>query len=133
MTVAALVGLLVYAVSAWRNVSVWRGDPVARPDAWQVKTLLILGLACVIAWLAVIQFGTSFALSQARYYFPVVNAAALLAMLGLRTLLPSRVRPAGQGLFVGGLIALNVVIMTIYVLPFTFTVGDSFVNWTWGG
>jgi 4-amino-4-deoxy-L-arabinose transferase-like glycosyltransferase len=133
VTVAALVGLLVYAVSAWRNVSVWRGDPVARPDAWQVKTLLILGLACVIAWLAVIQFGTSFALSQARYYFPVVNAAALLAMLGLRTLLPSRVRPAGQGLFVGGLIALNVVIMTNYVLPFTFTVGDSFVNWTRGG
>ncbi len=87
----------------------------------------------MIAWLAVIEFGTSFALSQARYFFPVVNAAALLAMLGLRTLIPARFRPAGQGLFVGGLIALNVVIMTIYVLPFTFTVADPFVNWTWGG
>lgn len=133
VTVAALLGLIVYAVSAWRNTSLWRWDPAPRPEDWQVKTLVVLVLTCMVAWLAVIQFGTSFALSQARYYFPVVNAAALLAMLGLRTLIPGRMRSAGQGIFVGGLIALNVVIMAAYVLPFTVTVGDPFVNWTWGG
>ena len=133
VTIAAMVGLVVYAIAAWRNLPHWRRDAVTRPAAWQAKALAVLGLACVVAYLAVIEFGTSFALSQARYFFPVVNAAALLAMLGLRTLLPSRIRPAGQGLFVGGLIALNVVIMTAYVLPFTVTVGDPFVNWSWGG
>ena len=133
VTFVALAGLIAYAVSAWRKVPLWRGGAEPRPEAWQVKALVVLALACVVAYLAVVQFGTSFALSQARYFFPVVNAAALLTMLGLRTLLPSKIRPAGQGLFVGGLIALNIVIMTAYVLPFTVTVGDPFVNWSWGG
>lgn len=133
VTIAALLGLLVYGIAAWRNAPLWRGEAIARPQGWQAKSLAILALACALAYLAVIEFGTSFALSQARYFFPVVNAAALLAMLGLRTLVPTKFRAAGQGVFVGGLIALNIVIMTTYVLPFTVTVGDSLVNWTWGG
>jgi len=72
-------------------------------------------------------------LSQARYYFPAVNAAALLLMLGLRTLLPGQARPAAQGVVFGALVLLNIVIMTGYVLPFTVTVGEPVVNWTWGG
>lgn len=133
VTAVAAIGLVVYAIAAWRNAPLWRGEATARPEVWQGKSLVILALACVLAYLAVVEFGTSFALSQARYFFPVVNAAALLAMLGLRTLVPTRLRPAGQGVLVGGLIALNVVIMTAYVLPFTVTVGDPLVNWTWGG
>lgn len=133
VTIAALLGLLVYGIAAWRNAPLWRGEGIARPKGWQAKSLAILALACALAYLAVVEFGTSFALSQARYFFPVVNAAALLAMLGLRTLVPTKFRAAGQGVFVGGLIALNIVIMTTYVLPFTVTVGDSLVNWTWGG
>jgi 4-amino-4-deoxy-L-arabinose transferase-like glycosyltransferase len=133
MTVAALAGLLIYAIAAWRDAPLWRGEAIARPQEWQAKALVVLALACVMAYLAVIEFGTSFALAQARYFFPVVNAAALLAMLGLRTLVPTRFRQAGQGVFVGGLIALNIVIMTAYVLPFTVTVGDPLMNWTWGG
>ena len=133
VTIAAFVGLVVYAVASWRTPPLWRGEAIARPEKWQATAIIVLVLACALAYLAVIQFGTSFALAQARYFFPVVNAAALLAMLGLRTLIPTRLRPAGQGVFVGGLIALNIVIMTAYVLPFTVTVGDQFVNWTWGG
>jgi hypothetical protein len=90
-------------------------------------------VACVVAYLAVIQFGTTFALSQARYYFPIVNAAALLVMLGLRTLIPLRARPIGQGLIVAALIALNVTIVTAYVLPFTVTFGEPFLTWRFGG
>lgn len=133
VTAVAIIGLIVYAVATWRNAPLWRGEFVPQPTPWQARSLVVLALACALGYLAVIEFGTSFALSQARYYFPLVNAAALLAMLGLRTLIPTKFRAAGQGVFVGGLIALNIVIMTAYVLPFTVTVGDPFVNWTWGG
>jgi hypothetical protein len=132
VTVGAAVGLLLYAVAAWRGEPLWRGMAVARPRVWQGKALFILACACAIAYLAVVQFGTSFALSQARYFFPVVNAAALLAMLGLRTLIPLRLRPTGQGVVFGGLVLLNIVIMSWYVLPFTTTVEQPVVTWTWG-
>ena len=98
--IVAGVGLVIYAVTAGRELAIFRGDAVASPAGWQRKSLALLVLACVLAYLAVIQFGTQFALSQARYYFPVVNAASLLTMLGLRTLIPRQVRPAGQGLVV---------------------------------
>mgnify|MGYP000199122279 CR=1 FL=1 len=45
----------------------------------------------------------------------------VLVMLGLRTLIPWRWRPAGQGLIFAALIALNVYIFAAYVLPFTTT------------
>jgi peptidoglycan/LPS O-acetylase OafA/YrhL len=104
-----------------------------RPKPWQRNALIILSLTCVVSYLAVVQFGTSFALSQARYYFPAINAGALLLMLGLRTLLPRQARPAGQGIVFGALVLLNIVIMTGYVLPFTTTVDEPTVTWTWGG
>ncbi|MGH2614106.1 MAG: ArnT family glycosyltransferase [Thermomicrobiales bacterium] len=133
VTIAALLGLVTYAIAAWRNTSLWRGGESLRPEPWQVKALVSLALACAVAYLAVIEFGTSFALSQARYFFPVVTAAALLAMLGLRTLIPPRIRPAGQGVFVAALVVLNIVIISAYVLPFTVTVDQPIVDWTWGG
>ena len=86
----------------WRRLPSSRGDPVMRPEPWQRNALIVLFLTCVVAYLAVVQFGTSFALSQARYYFPAINAGALLLMLGLRTLLPGQARPAGQGIVFGG-------------------------------
>ena len=131
-TIAALLGLAVYGVAAWRKLPLTRGDAVAQPAVWQIKALASLLLACVVAYLAVVEFGTQFSLAQARYFFPVVNAAALLAMLGLRTLVPRQGRGAAQGIVVGGLVLLNAIIMTAYVLPFTFTV-DEPMWWTWGG
>ena len=86
-----------------------------------------------LAYLAVIQFGTSFALAQARYFFPIVNAAALLLMIGWRTLVPLRFRPAAQGIVVAALVALNVFIFAAYVLPFTSTIGEPVVTWSWRG
>lgn len=132
-TIAALVGLAIYAYAAWRGKSILGADGEIAISTWQVKALVVLAIACVVAYLAVIQFGTSFALAQARYFFPIVNAAAILLMLGLRTLVPMRFRPAGQGIVVAALIALNVVIMTAYVLPFTVTFNDPIMPWSWGG
>jgi hypothetical protein len=92
-----------------------------------------LALTCIFAYRAVVQFGTEFALSQARYFFPAVNAGALLAMLGLRTLIPRASRGAVQGIVLGALILLNVVIMTAYVIPFTATADEPVVTWPWSG
>ena len=133
LTMLAVAGLGLYAWRVWRSLPGPRDDPVMRPQAWQRNALIVLLLTCVIAYLAVVEFGTSFALSQARYYFPAINAGAILLMLGLRTLLPREARPAGQGLVFGALVLLNVVIMTGYVLPFTATVDEPTVTWTWGG
>lgn len=132
-TVAALLGLVVYAVCSWKGISLWRGDALLRPAAWQAKALVVLVCACVVAYLAVIQFGTSFALAQARYYFPIVNAAAILLMLGLRTLIPERARLVGQGSVLGALILLNIVILTAYVLPFTVSFEEPILRWIWNG
>jgi 4-amino-4-deoxy-L-arabinose transferase-like glycosyltransferase len=133
LTILASVGLAVYALIVWRSLPSSRLDLVMRPLPWQRNALIVLLLTCVVSYLAVVQFGTSFALSQARYYFPAIDAAALLLMLGLRTLLPRQARPAGQGIVFGALVLLNIVIMTGYVLPFTATVDEPTVTWTWGG
>lgn len=131
LSLIGVAGLVVYAVR------VARGElselATGRPARWQLLALLVLMLACVVAYLAVIQFGTTFALAQARYFFPVMNAGVLLLMLGWRSLLPGRWRPAGQGIVVAALIALNVVLMVSYVLPFTVTVEEPVMPWTWGG
>ncbi|MDQ4045736.1 MAG: hypothetical protein M3173_09865, partial [Chloroflexota bacterium] len=55
---------------------------------------------------------------QARYYFPAVNAAAILMMLGLRMLTPIRWLPYVQALIFLGMFWLNVVILSGYVLPY---------------
>jgi 4-amino-4-deoxy-L-arabinose transferase-like glycosyltransferase len=130
---AGFLGLVIFAIREWRGTAIWWGDVADRLSVWQWQALGILLFAFVVSYLAVVQFGTSFALSQARYFFPVVNAAALLLMTGLRTIVPARARPAGQGIVVTGLIALNLVIMTSYVLPFTMTVDEPVVTWSWGG
>jgi 4-amino-4-deoxy-L-arabinose transferase-like glycosyltransferase len=132
-TILGIVGLAVYAFNVWRRSPSSHNDPVMRPQPWQRNGLIVLALTCAVAYLAVVQFGTSFALSQARYYFPAVTAGALLLMLGLRTLLPGQARPAAQGVVFAGLVLLNIVIMTGYVMPFTVTVDEPAVNWTWGG
>jgi hypothetical protein len=132
-TILAVAGLTLYAFKVWRRPPSSRGDPVMRPEPWQTNALIVLVLTCIVAYLAVVQFGTSFALSQARYYFPAVNAGALLLMLGLRTLLPGRARPTAQGVVFGALVLLNIVILTGYVLPFTVSVDEPVVKWTWGG
>jgi len=120
--ILALIGLLVYVVSSLRarrfhsRPGTWRDREL--PDRIQAFSVLILVIMVVVAYLAVIQFGTRFILTQARYLFPVVNAVAILLMLGLRTLVPFRFRPATQALLVSSLVLLNVIIYTKYVVPY---------------
>ena len=88
-----------------------------RPVRWQWQALAVLTLTCILAYLAVVQLGTRFLLTQARHYFPAVNAAALLLMLGLRTLIPRQLHSYAQGAVLAFLVLLNVLIFTQYVIP----------------
>lgn len=85
---------------------------------WQVTGVLTMGVACVVGYYAVLQFGTSFALTQARYYFPMIVPAAVLLMLGFRSWFPRHWLPyVGTAIFLG-LVVLNVYIYTAFVIPF---------------
>jgi 4-amino-4-deoxy-L-arabinose transferase-like glycosyltransferase len=114
---AGMGGLLAYARFRGRTI-VGEDDPVMRPERWQRLALAVLAATCLIAYLAVVGFGLRFELTQARYYFPAMTAAAVLLLLGLRTLIPAPHRRYAQGVFFAGMVTLNVVIFTQYVLPF---------------
>jgi 4-amino-4-deoxy-L-arabinose transferase-like glycosyltransferase len=120
--IVALVGLMIYAVSAWRlrrdEAGQHRLGTFASPSRMQVIALLVLLVTCVIAYLAIIEFGTRFVLTQARYYFPAVIAVAILLMVGLRALTPVRLIPAVQSGVIVGLFLMNVVIYSKYVIPY---------------
>ncbi|MFT4037365.1 MAG: glycosyltransferase family 39 protein [Thermomicrobiales bacterium] len=120
--IIALIGLAAYALqAAWR----YRQDEPSTgplgfemPHRAQVIGVLVLFVSVVTAYLAVVQFGTQFALTQARYFFPIVNAFAILVLLGGRTLIPPRLQPIGRALIVFGLVFVNVIIYTRYVIPY---------------
>ena len=114
----ALVGLVLYAITVARGRAASDSDLVERPNDWQKLSIFMMLVTCVVAYLAIIQFGTEFELTQARYYFPVVNAVAILLALGLRTLIPFRFHPYGQGAVLAGMVLLNTMIFTQYVIPY---------------
>lgn len=125
IAVPVMVGVVGLALFAGLAV-MRRGDDAAtsgplgfaKPDRSQAIGVTVLLVAVVSAYLAVVQFGTQFALTQARYYFPIVNAFAILVLLGLRTLIPPRIRPIAQGVIVVAVVAMNVAIYTIDVIPY---------------
>ena len=87
-------------------------------ETWQVSAIGVIVLAALVSYGAMLQFGTQFSLTQARYFFPAINAFAFLLLLGLRTLLPSGWLRYTQAAVVVALILLNVLIYTQYVIPY---------------
>ncbi|MEZ4500672.1 MAG: hypothetical protein R2839_11495 [Thermomicrobiales bacterium] len=84
----------------------------------QLQTIALYIIFFIVSYLAIIQFGTRFRLTQARYLFPTINAVAIGLALGARTLTPPRFRPYVQGAIVGALILLTLVIYTKFVIPY---------------
>ncbi len=120
--IIALVGLVLYWVRSIgqrrsRNLLSWLPG-FERPDRLQAWTVVVFVALFVVSYLAIIEFGTRFALTQARYLFPTVNAVAILLALGLQTLTPIRFRPFVQGATVSGLVLLNLIIYTKFVIPY---------------
>ncbi len=113
-----LAGLVVYGFSVLRGRASSADDPVEHPVRWQKLTIITLLVTAVVAYLAIIQFGTEFSLTQARYFFPAINAVAILLALGLRTLIPIRYHPYGQGAVLAAMILLNTMVFTQFVIPY---------------
>lgn len=85
---------------------------------WQVTAVLTMGVAVVIGYYSILQFGTTFSLTQARYYFPMIVPGAILLMLGLRSWFPRTWLPyVGAAIFLG-LVIMNLVIYTAHVVPY---------------
>jgi 4-amino-4-deoxy-L-arabinose transferase-like glycosyltransferase len=133
LTLFGAVGLAVYALRFLRTQR-WmireeeqgrdpgelrfHADETLAIMPWQVTALLTMGLACVLGYYSILQFGTTFSLTQARYYFPMIVPGAILLMLGFRSWVPRLwLRYAGAAVFLA-LVMLNVVIYTGYVIPY---------------
>ena len=93
-------------------------DPVLAPVRWQVVGIVMVLVTCLVAYYAILQFGTQFSLTQARYYFPAINAFALLLMLGFRSWFPRRWHPYVQTAVFVALVALNLSIFSQFVIPY---------------
>ena len=133
VTLFATVGLAVYALrflrqqrkidaaeEAGNDVGAirHRADETLALMPWQVMAVLTMGMTCVLAYYAILQFGTTFSLTQARYYFPAIVPGAILFMLGLRSWFPRAWLPYVGAVTFLGLVALNLLIYTAYVIPY---------------
>jgi 4-amino-4-deoxy-L-arabinose transferase-like glycosyltransferase len=138
VSMIAAFGIAVWAVRLYRHQKTMLAsesratDPPQNPildlQRWQVVGVLTMGMTCLLAYFAILQFGTTFSLTQARYYFPAIVPAAILFVLGLRAIIPRQWLPFAQAGFFLGFAILNVVIYTAYVLPYWSTVGVDPVN-----
>ncbi|CAN5615700.1 glycosyltransferase family 39 protein [soil metagenome] len=116
------IGLVLFGVRAWRSYrSQSRGGAVLGIESWQWWGILSIVVLTVLGYLAVIQFGTTFQLAQARYFFASVPAFSVLLMLGWQTITPVKLARFGPVVFVGFMLALNVYIYSAYVLPYWYT------------
>ena len=115
-TIIAALGFVLFAIRSLHRTGL--GDRVGRLERWQFWAIFMMLVACAVGYLATVQFGTQFALTQARYFFPVINALAILLVLGLRSVLPVKWHPAGSAGLVTALVVLNVFVVTSYVIPY---------------
>ena len=121
----AMIGLAVRAIRAYlaTSCSIRDGAPRLRMrfgvplNRRQGMFLLALGVFVAGSYGAILQFGTQFEGTQARYAFPAVTAVALLAMVGIRSLVPSRALPVIAVLTMAGMVWLNVEIYRDAVMP----------------
>jgi 4-amino-4-deoxy-L-arabinose transferase-like glycosyltransferase len=114
MTIAA-IGTLI--AGSWKR---WTG----RLSGWavlsreQVTGLWLLLAVCVIAYGAMLQFGTDFELTQARYFFSAIGAVAILLAFGLRQLVPARYHSIAIVAFLLCMVSVNLLIYTQNVIPY---------------
>jgi len=132
ITIIGTVGIGLWAYRFWKvqEPILREDDPVranamrARAEAifdlerWQVLGVATMGITCIVSYYAILQFGTTFSLTQARYYFTAIIPAAILVMLGFRSLFPKSWLPYVQAALFMGMVSLTLVIYTAYVIPY---------------
>jgi 4-amino-4-deoxy-L-arabinose transferase-like glycosyltransferase len=114
------IGMLV-AVYRWLQQGRARGWPAFDSvRGRQAAGVVTLSAATVLMYGAMVYFGTMFLLTQARYFFPILPAAIVLATAGLRSLVPGGwQRPATVGV-VAGAALFQMLILTKLVLPYAY-------------
>ena len=133
VTLVATIGIAVWAIRLYWTMHETDDRPglvadgtVYRLERWQVAGVVTMGVTCIVAYVAILQFGVQFSLTQARYYFGAIVPAAILVMLGFRALTPRRALPWVQTAIFAGLVLLNVLIYTAWVVPYWGTAFRSF-------
>jgi hypothetical protein len=116
LLVCALASLYLVVKGTWQRWRRTASEPILSRE--QVIGLWLLVLTAVVAYGAMLQFGTTFALTQARYYFNAVGPIAVLLALGFRQLMPVRFRPIGVVVFLVFMVGVNVVIFSQSVIPY---------------
>lgn len=116
--------LLIMAIAAlgwlsWQTVTWFRSPREGSQLTYsQIVSLWLLVLVAVVAYAAMVQFGTDFQLTQARYFFNAVGAVGVLLAFGYRQVLPVRFRPVGVVAFLVFMVGTNVMIYSQGVLPY---------------
>ncbi len=110
------LGMLVGVARTWRG---WQRGHL-RVEPGQAAGVALLLAANVLMYGAMIYFGTMFAFTQSRYVFPVGTATAVVAMLGLRALLPRPLLRPAAALTIGALGWFNLLVLTTVVIPYAF-------------
>ncbi len=86
----------------------------------QIVGVVTLAAACVLMYGAMIYFGTMFLLTQARYVFPILPAAIVLATAGLGSMIPDRWHRSATIVLVAGAGLFQTLILVKLVLPYAY-------------
>jgi 4-amino-4-deoxy-L-arabinose transferase-like glycosyltransferase len=86
----------------------------------QAAGIVTLAAASILMYGAMVYFGTMFLLTQARYFFPVLPVAIVLATAGLRVLSPEGWQRFATIVLVGGAIGFQFLLLTKLVLPYAY-------------
>jgi hypothetical protein len=87
---------------------------------FQVAGVLTIFSASVLMYGAMVYFGTLFLLTQARYFFPILPAAIVLATAGLVSLVPERGQRLAAMALVAGAGLFQTLILVKQVLPYAY-------------
>ena len=95
------------------------------PDANSVSGVRVAGVvtlaaASILMYGAMVYFGTMFLLTQARYFFPILPAAIVLATAGIRSLVPDPWQLPATVALVTGAFAFQMLILLKLVLPYAY-------------
>ncbi|MDQ3549432.1 MAG: hypothetical protein M3439_11515, partial [Chloroflexota bacterium] len=100
-----------------------------RNDGWsardtfrgtQAAGVVTLAAASVLMYGAMVYFGTMFLLTQARYFFPILPVAIVLAIAGLRSLVPDGWQRPATVVLVAGAATFQMLILVKLVLPYAY-------------
>ena len=111
----SLAGVLVGLV---RVLVASRASNWSPSEPWRISIVAMLGGTTVLMYAAMLYAGTQIFITQVRYAFPIMPALAILAMLGIRSLIPARAQRVGAAVLVVGVMGFQAVVLSRLVLPY---------------